>query len=73
MIFKIYFQIENLSGNIVHLEGFPGGSVVKNLPAMQETPVQSLCWEDSLKEGMATNSSILAGRILWTEEPGGRD
>ena len=73
MIFKIYFQIENLSGNIVHLEGFPGGSVVKNLPAMQETPVQSLCWEDSLKEGMATNSSILAWRILWTEEPGGRD
>ena len=69
MIFKIYFQIENLSGNIVHLQGFPGGSVVKNLPAMQETPVQSLCWEDPLEEGMATSSSILAWRISWTEEP----
>ena len=39
---------------------FPGGSVVKNLPAMQETQVQSLCWEDPLEEVMATHSSILA-------------
>ena len=45
--------------------------MVKNLPAMQETTVQSLGWEDSLEQGMATNSSILAWRILWTEEPGG--
>ena len=43
---------------------------VKNLPAMQETWVQSLGWEDPLEEGMATHSSILAWRI-WTEEPGG--
>ena len=43
--------------------GFPGGSVVKNLPAMQETRVRSLGWEDSLEEGMATRSSILAWRI----------
>ena len=50
--------------------GFPGGSVVKNLPAMQETWVQSLDWEDPLKEGMATQSSILAWRIPWTEMPG---
>ena len=41
--------------------------MVKNLPAMQETEVQSLGWEDPL----ATHSSILAWRILWTEEPGG--
>ena len=41
---------------------------VKNLPAMQETLVQSLIWEDSLENGMATNSSILAWRIPW---PGG--
>ena len=44
---------------------------VKNLPAMQETWVQSLGWEDPLEEGMATYSSILAWRIPWTEEPGG--
>ena len=52
-------------------EGFPGGSVVKNLPAMQETWVQSLGWEDTLKEEMVTCSSILAWEIPWTEETGG--
>ena len=49
--------------------------MVKNSPAMQEESqelqVQSLSWEDSLEEGMATHSSILAGRIPWTEEPSG--
>ena len=45
--------------------------MVKNLPAMQETWVQSLGWEDPLEKGMATHSSILAWRIPWTEEPGG--
>ena len=45
--------------------------MVKNLPAMQETCIRSLSWEDSLEEGMAAHSSILAWRILWTEEPGG--
>ena len=44
--------------------------MVKNLPAMRETWVQSLGWEDPLGEGMATHSSILAWRIPWTEEPG---
>ena len=48
---------------------FPGGSVVKNLPAKQETRVQSMGWEDPQEEEMATNSSILAWRIPWTEEP----
>ena len=43
--------------------GFLGGSEVKNLPAMQETWVQSLGWEDPLEEGTATHSSILAWRI----------
>ena len=43
----------------------------KNLPAMQETKVQSLGQEDTLEKGMATHSSILAWRIPWTEEPGG--
>ena len=45
--------------------------VVKNLPAMQETRVRSLDWEDPLEKGMATHSSMLAWRIPWTEEPGG--
>ena len=43
---------------------------VKNLPAMQETHLRFLGWEDPLKEEMATHSSILAWRIPWTEEPG---
>ena len=44
---------------------------VKNPPAVQETWIRSLDREDSLEEGMATRSSILAWRIPWTEEPGG--
>ena len=48
--------------------GFPGGSVIKNLPAMQETSVQSLGWEDPLEKGMATHFSILVWRIPWKEE-----
>ena len=54
---------------------FAGASLaaqtVKNLPATQETRVQSLAWEDLLEKGMATHSNILAWRIPWTEEPGG--
>ena len=48
--------------------------MVKNLPEMQDTQemwVLSLCGEDPLEEGMATHSNILAGKIPWTEEPGG--
>ena len=44
--------------------------MVKNLPALQETRVQSLGQEDPLEKGMAANSSILAWRIPWTGEPG---
>ena len=43
---------------------------VKGLPAMQETRVRSLGWEDLLEKEMATHSSILAWKIPWTEEPG---
>ena len=53
---------------------FPSGSLVKNPPViqeLQETRVQSLGWEDILEKGMANNSSLLAWRISWTEEPGG--
>ena len=45
--------------------------MVKNLPAMWETQVWTLDWEDPLEKGMATHSSILAWRIPWIEEPGG--
>ena len=55
---------------VVSMLDFPGGSVVKNLPAMQQTQVLSLGQEDPLEKGMATHSSILAWRIPWTEEPG---
>ena len=44
--------------------------MVKNPPAMQESQVQSLGWEDPLEKGMATHSSILAWRIPWIEEAG---
>ena len=67
-------------GSIPRLGRSPGGrngnplknssleaQVVKDLPAMQETQIQSLSWEDPLEEGMATHSSILAWRIPWTE------
>ena len=50
--------------------GFPGGSVAKNLPAVQETWVRSLGGEDPLETEMATHSSILAWKIRQTEEPG---
>ena len=44
--------------------------MVKNISAMQETQVWSLGWEDPIEKGMTTHSSILAWRILWTDEPG---
>ena len=52
-------------------EGFHGGSVLKNLPVMQERQVQPLGLEDPLEEGMTTHSSILAWEIPETEEAGG--
>ena len=48
---------------------FPGGSAIK-MPAMQETWVWSLGWEDPLEKGMATHPSILAWKIPWTEKSG---
>ena len=56
---------------IERIEGFPSDSVVKNLPAVLETWVQSLGQEDPLEKEMATHSSILAWTIPWAEEPGG--
>ena len=67
---------ENLLYNIqiilivyLYKQGFPGGSAVKNLLAIRETWVQSLGWENPLEKGIATHSSFLAWRTLWTEEP----
>ena len=60
LIFGVYLSYSSLVAQ-----------VVKNLPAMKETWVQSLGWEDSLEEEMATHSSDLAWRILRREEPGG--
>ena len=51
--------------------GISGGSVVKNLPAMRETQVQSLGGEYPLEKRMASHPGILAWRILWIDEPGG--
>ena len=53
------------------LPGFPGGSAVKNLPAMQDMWVQSLDREDPLEKQTAIHFSILACKIPWTKEPGG--
>ena len=65
-------QTQNSIGDILYIsEGFPDGSLVKSLPAMKETWVQSLGGEDPLAEGMAAHSSVLAWRTPWTEEPGG--
>ena len=65
--FPIFFFLKVMG---VIILGFPGGSVVKNLPAKQETHIQCLGWEDTLEKEIATHSSIPAWRISWREEPG---
>ena len=71
---KNYFEIGEDFLNRTDINTTYGASLVaqmvKNLPALRETWVQFLGWEDFLKKGMATHSSILAWRIPWTEEPG---
>ena len=74
MFTRILWQLDlnlllNLSG-WPYLQGFPGAQVVKHLPAMQETQVQSLGWKDPLEKEMATYSNILAWKIPCTEELG---
>ena len=65
--FPATIQQVTTSTSYVFYTCFPMAQTVKNLPAMQETWVQSLGWEDSLEKGLATHSSTLP----WTEEPGG--
>ena len=68
MVIIILKYINVSNQYVIHLKII--AQLVKNLPTMQETWVQSLGQEDPLEEGMATHSSILAWRIPWTEEPG---
>ena len=55
---------------LYHFIGFAVAQTVKHLPAMRETQIQSLGWEDPLEKDMATHSSTLAWKIPWMEEPG---
>ena len=71
----VWFDVVSVPGFNYANRCILGASVVaqmvKNLPAVQETQVPSLGWEDPLKKGMVTHSSILAWKIPRTEEPGG--
>ena len=69
-------MVKNPACNVGDEGLIPGGAslvaqTVKSLPAIQETRVQPLGQEDPLEKGMATDSSILAWEIPWTEKPGG--
>jgi len=63
-VIDTYLHVSTFSASLV-------AQSVKNLPAVQETWVQSLDWEDPLEKEMAIQSSILAWKISWTKEPGG--
>ena len=63
-------EIKKTEELYVYIKLIPWWLRLKNLPAMRETQVRSLGWEDPLEKRMATHSSILAWRIPWTEEPG---
>ena len=67
----LWSYLFNKLGFIVFIWASLIAQSVKNLPAVQETQVQSLGWEDPLEKEMTTHSSILAWKISWTEEPGG--
>ena len=63
---RCFLQLEEMSSKL-ESNGFPGGSMVKNLPVKQEMPLQSLGQEDPLEKEMTTHFGILAWRIPWTE------
>ena len=67
----MFIQCRHHEPLFLKLRVFLVAQVEKNLPAMQETWVQSLGQKDPLEKGMATHSSILTWRIPWTEEPDG--
>ena len=62
-LFLIFIQLHKWLASLI-------AQWIKNLPAMQETQVRFLGWEGTLEKEMATQSSILAWKIPWTEEPG---
>ena len=64
-------HLEHLNPNNLILGTSLVAQMVKNLPAMQETCIRFLGWEDPLEKEMATHFSILSWRIPWAEEPGG--
>ena len=68
--FKNFSDIPIIINNSLPLPASLVAQLVKNLPAVQETPVQVLDREDPLEKGMATHSSILAWKIPWREDPG---
>ena len=68
---KYYLEMSTLRLVTDHHQASLVAQLVKTLPAVQETQVPSLGQEDPLEKGMATDSSILAWRIPWAEEPGG--
>ena len=82
-IFILFFKIKNKKDSVWQLcslwiilaqesnWGFLVARLIKNLPAIQGTQIQSLGQEDPLEKGMTTHSSILARRVPWAEEPGG--
>ena len=67
----LHWQVGSLPLRHLRRLGFPGGSMVKNPPAKQETWVRSLGREDPLEKEIATHSNILAWIIPWTEKTGG--
>ena len=70
-IYSFLKTLRILSIMLVPIRALLVAQIVKTLPAMWETWVSSLDWEDPLEKGMATHFSILAWRIPWAEEPGG--
>ena len=69
--FQIKMKNSRIWAQLITVRASLVAQSVKNLPAVQETQVQFLGWEDPLEKEMATHSSILAWKIAWTEEPGG--
>ena len=68
---SVKFAYTNLYQNLKIKITWVLAQIVKTLPAIQETQVRSLGWQDPLEKEMTIHSSILAWRIPWTEEPGG--
>ena len=68
--YRFYYALKKKEVELIYGASLVA-QMVKNLPAIQETQVQSLGWEDPLEESVAMHSNILCWRIPWTEEPGG--